>query len=280
MTRARPRSILVLALALAPAGASASPPPARGDATDACIQASDEGQVLRDQGKLIAARARFLACSRESCPRLVRTDCTSWLSDADARIPSVVLSAQDPSGRDVADVKVTLDGAKLTDHLEARAIPLDPGEHRFRFERPGLPAVEETLILREGELRRAVAVHFGAGSGPTPPPPSPGPTRGTIAAAATLGALGIAGGAVFAYLAATAKSDADHLRATCAPNCDPAAVDPVRTRLIGANVALGLGIASAAAALGVGIWGPRETSAAPAVSVVPGGAFFSLRAKF
>ena len=208
--------------------------------------------MLRDQGKLKEARARFVTCSRDACPRLVRADCATWLADADARLPSVVLSARDASGHDTADVKVTLDGAPLTDHLEARAIPVDPGEHHFRFELPGAAPIEETVILREGELRRPVAVRFGDLVRRRPRPLSPTrPTRGVIAGAVTLGALALVGGGVFAYLASGAQSDADHLRATCAPGCNPADVDSVRTRLIGGNVSLGPRIAALAAGVGV-----------------------------
>ncbi len=245
---------------------------ARADATDACIKASDEGQVLRDQGKLLAARARFLTCSRDACPRLVRADCTTWLADADNRIPTVVLSAQDTSGHDTAAVRVTLDGAPLADKLEARAIPVDPGQHRFRFELPGSAPVEETVILREGELRRPVSVRFAAPEthaavAPPVEPPASGPSRGAVAVAVSLGAVALGGGAIFAYAAATAESDADHLRATCAPGCNPADVDAVRTKLIAGNAALGVGIAAALAAVGVLLWGPRAAVAKPAVSV-------------
>jgi hypothetical protein len=271
---ARARLVPVLSAALAVASLSGR---AWADSTDACLKASDEGQVLRDQGKLKDARARFVTCSRDACPRLVRADCATWLADADTRLPSVVLSARDAAGHDTADVKVTLDGAPLTDHLEPRALPLDPGTHHFHFEIPGAPPIEETVILREGELRRSVSVRFAPQDAkPTPPGPTR-PTAGTLAGAITLGALAAAGGAVFAALAASAKSDADHLRSTCAPGCNPSDVSSIRTRLIVANTSLGVGVAALAAGIAVGVWGPRE---AAAVSVVPGGAVLRVMGRF
>lgn len=266
----RARLAAGLAAAFAVLGASAS---ARADATDACISASDEGQTLRDHGELITARERFVTCSRESCPRLVRTDCASWLADVDGRIPSVVLSATDPAGRDTASVQVTLDGAPLTSTLEARAIPVDPGPHRFRFERAGSPPEEQTVILREGEHRRPVAVRFrSVAASPPAAEPSSHPSRGTLTATLALGGAALAGGGLFAYFAATAQGDADHLRATCAPGCDPADVDALRTREIVADVALGAGIAAAAASVVVVLAGPRsEAMASVAVVPRPGG---------
>jgi hypothetical protein len=268
----------------------AAPCVARADSTDACLQASDEGQVLRDQGKLIEARARFLTCARESCPRLVRADCGTWLADAESRTPTVVLSAQDPAGHDIAEVKVILDGAPLAERLEARAVPVNPGQHRFRFERPGSPAVEETLILREGEQRRAVAARFhGAGEPSRSPSPSPsplpprsaGPTREVVAAAIALGGVAAVGGGLFAYFATTAESAADHLRATCAPNCNPGDVSAIRTREIVANVSLGVGIGAVAAGLGALLFAPREAPAvAPVVARVPGGGVLLVGGRF
>jgi hypothetical protein len=275
----RPPLILALTAAL---GLPWVPDSARADETDACIQASDEGQVLRDKGKLIDARARFFACSREACPRIVRADCTAWLADADARIPTVVLGAQDGLGHDLADVQVTMDGAPFTEQLDGRAIPVDPGRHVFVFRRAGPSgplSVSMTSILREGELRRPLTARF---EGPVRvPPPSGEPRRplapGAVAAAAVLGGVAVTGGAVFAYLAATAKSQADHLRATCAPGCNPADVDAIRTRLIVANVSLGVGIASVAAGVSVILWGPRKDPQAASLMLVPGLGSLALR---
>ncbi len=282
--RSCPRSTCLALAALA--AILAAPATARADATDACIKASDEGQVLRDQGKMIAARERFVTCSAESCPRLVRTDCASWLADVDKRIPSVVLSATDPEGHDTAEVQVTMDGAPLASRLEARAIPVDPGAHRLRFERAGSPAVEETVILREGEVRRAVAVRFRGAAPPGAPStvaPASGtrPSRGALTAAIALFGAALAGGGLFAYFAATAQGDAEHLRATCAGHCDPGDVDAIRTREIVANVALGTGLAAAATGTLVMLVGPREAAAASiALTPSPGGCMLVLGGRF
>jgi hypothetical protein len=256
------RAALVLAALAVLVG---GPSIARADETDACIKASDEGQVLRDQGKLLAARARFLACSRDACPSIVRADCAGWLADVDARTPSVVVSAEDPAGHDTADVRVTMDGAPFLPHLDGRAIPVDPGEHRFHFDRDGAPPVEETAILREGERRRTLMVRFRA-LDEEKPPSGPG---GAVIASIVLGGAALVGGALLAYFGATAVSARDSLRTSCAPGCSPSQVDAVRNREIAANVSLGVGLAAAATAVVLLVVRPGETRRAARIDVVP-----------
>jgi hypothetical protein len=253
-----------LALALAAALLAA---PARADTTDACLRAADEGQVLRDQGKLLGARERFLACSKDACPRLVRADCAAWLADVDARVPSVVLAAEDGDGHDLADVRAGVDGAPLVPGLGGRAVPLDPGPHRFRFERPGGTVVDLTVVVREGDRRRVITARFGAPLPPAPPPPQVGPSRTVVRASIGLGVVAVAGGVIFAALAESAKADLDHLRATCAPGCMEAQVSGVRTREIGANVALGVGIVAVVSAAVLLIVRPADGSLAGAAWV-------------
>lgn len=261
-----------LALCLA---AAALGSPARADETSACIDASARGQEQRDKGKLLDARESFLACSRPACHRIIRTDCATWLADVEARTPSVVLSAQDPEGRDVADVRVALDGRQLTERLGAQAIPIDPGEHVFRFERAGSPAVTQTVILREGERRRAISVRFAREPKPAPPAEIP-------VAPIVLGAVGIAGGGAFIGLALSAKGDVERMRVECAPGCKQGEVDAARAKLIAANVSLGVGIAALAAAGIVLIARPRAQAKPLAITVHPalGGAAVTLGGAF
>jgi hypothetical protein len=271
------RRALSILLAAVSGLVASSPVIARADHTDACIDASVRGQELRDQGKLVAAREQLLACGVSSCPRLLQKECAGWLADVEARTPSIVIGATDEGGRDTADVKVTLDGAPFLTRLEGQAQPIDPGAHLLRFEHAGSPLVEQKVILREGERGRAITVRFSAPAplAPSAPPPgrpgaSVGPAR-PIALAA-LGGLAIASGVTFAVLGLGARGDADHLRTTCAPTCDPGAVDAVRTKEIGANVALGVGVlAAGAAAVLVFTWPSSKSPAArpPSVAVRP-----------
>lgn len=283
---------LSLPLALAASLVASSPATARADRTDACIEASVRGQQLRDKGKLLAAREQLLACGVQSCPRLLQKECAEWLAEVEARTPSIVLGAVDAEGRDTADVKVTLDGAPLLARLDGQAQRIDPGAHRLSFEHAGSATVEQQVILREGERRRVVTVRFPplAPTAPRARPVAPvasaapaaavGPAR-TVAVVA-LGGLAVASGVTFAVLGFGARGDASHLRTTCAPGCDPADVDAVRAKQIGANVALGTAILAAGAATVLVFTWPAPLASRPALAVRPivGGAIGGIALPF
>ena len=311
MNQRTPRRSLFAALA-ASALAYLQPAPARAGDAEACFTASEEGQRLRDEGRLREARARFISCGSAACPALVRSDCAGWLSDVTARVPTLILSAEDEQGQDVADVQVTVDGAPLTARLDGKAVEVDPGEHVLRFERAGSAPVALRLVVREGEKLRRVSTRLVRSAGPRGGAGAPGggagapeegagapgggsltprgdgdasPPASALLLPIALGGVAAAGGVAYAALGLSARADADRLRTTCAPRCAEADVDAVRTKIVGANIAFGVGVAAlggAVAALLLGRAGPAAPAAAAAVRVVPlpGGAAAALGARF
>jgi hypothetical protein len=141
-----------------------------------CLDASEQGQKLRDGGAYLRARQRFIACAAEQCPGEVRKTCVAWLEDLEKLVPTVVFAAA-AHGHDVTDVRVSADGNVVAERIDGKPVPLDPGEHRLRFERAGEQAVEQPLVLRAGEKERLVSARFGP-----EPLPSPGPTTSSTAA--------------------------------------------------------------------------------------------------
>ncbi|MGK4001576.1 hypothetical protein WMF31_03050 [Sorangium sp. So ce1036] len=288
MTQRPPRHALAVAIALS---ALACLTPARAHAGDveACLTASEEGQRLRDEGRLREARARFIACGDAACPALVRSDCAGWLSELEARMPTLILSAQDERGHDVADARVTLDGAPLAARLDGRAVEVDPGEHVLRFERAGSAAVALRLVVREGEKLRRVSARLtspaapGAGAGAPREDAGAPSSAGVPILPIALGGVAVAGGVAYAAFGLSARADADHLRATCAPNCTEAAVDAVRAKVVAANIAFGVGVAALGGAVAALLL-RRPDAAAPAAAVhvvpLPGGAAATLGARF
>ncbi|WP_437685670.1 hypothetical protein [Sorangium sp. So ce176] len=288
------RSLVAAALA---ALACLQPARARAGDVEACFTASEEGQRLRDEGRLREARARFIACGAAACPALVRSDCAGWLADVTARVPTLILSAEDDQGQDAADVRVTLDGAPLAARLDGKAVEVDPGEHVLRFERAGSDPVALRLVVREGEKLRRVSARLappataraGAatpGGGVTAPreDQAASPPASSLLLPIALGGVAAAGGVAYAALGLSARADADRLRATCAPRCAEADVDAVRTKVIAANVAFGVGVAALGGAVAALLLrGPMPAApAAAAVHVVPlpGGAAAALGARF
>jgi hypothetical protein len=159
-----PLAVLLVYAATASAETKASPTAA------ACISAAGDGQTARDAHKLIEARNAFRVCAAASCPSTVRNDCVGWLSDAERAVPSVVLSAIDGAGRDVTDAKVTYDGVPLASRLDGEAVPVNPGAHTFRFERPDGSVGTTSAVVKEGVKAASVSVSFGAGPNGTPAP--------------------------------------------------------------------------------------------------------------
>lgn len=140
--------------------ARAEAPPAPGSVSkDQCLEAHENAQLLRLDGKLLEAKRALARCTLEGCPNAVRADCTGWLSQVITTLPSVVLAATSERG-DENRVRVVMDGTELTRELDGKAIELDPGPHVFRFELAPYPAIEQRVVLREGEHERFVAVSF------------------------------------------------------------------------------------------------------------------------
>lgn len=188
-------------------------------ATDlkACLGAAERGQRARAIGKLRQAREEFLACGSESCPGLVRRDCTQWQVEIVALLPNLVLGAKDSTGRDLVDVSVSVDGEALVKSLDGKSVTVDPGPHTFKFETAGAKAVSSTAVIREGEKTRVIAVVFDDMAGPAAGSASPTAAGGghTIYPWLVVGA-GVAAVGVGAVLIATAPS--------LPPNCDSSSV--------------------------------------------------------
>jgi hypothetical protein len=178
---------------------------ARAQDTEACVAASGTGQKLRQQGKLIEARAQFELCATASCPSLVARNCTQWITEVSGMLPSVTLNAVDASNKDLIDVAVLLDGKPLISQLDGKAVAVNPGVHVFTFNHEGQAAVEERSIVSEGDRAKrivgkfinlnvpAVATPIGpSGPGTSPPPPVQKQSRGLSAGPFIVGGLGLA----------------------------------------------------------------------------------------
>ncbi len=248
-TRARAGRVLLTAatmLALLPQVSRAN-----ADEKQACVSASEKAQQLRSAGKLGEARDQLNICGRPECPKLVQQDCTQWMSELLASLPSVVPGAKDRKGRDILDVRVTVDGKVVTEVLDGKAIVLDPGVHAFLFESKGLPPLKEQVVVKPGEKNRIVTVTFATPEDATPPSGAPNGGAGAASggsgessppiAAYVLGGVGIAALGAALYFDLAASGDAHDLRSGCSPNCAQSDVDDVKTKYTIAGVTAGIG---------------------------------------
>jgi hypothetical protein len=191
---------------------------ARADETQACIDASDKGQILRIDKRLLDARDQFALCARQQCPGAIREACVRWLDEAQRSISAIAFVIKDDVGNDVSPVSVNVDGVIVAERYDGTALVLDPGEHTFRFDAAGKATLEKRFRLTQGERERQERIVFesparapaeSARSVDTESHASPGALRSAGLVVVGTGLVGIAMGSVFG-LRAIAKNDGAH----------------------------------------------------------------------
>jgi hypothetical protein len=277
MQRSLPFAAILVTVVL-----TARPSHARGE-TDVCVAAAERAQVQQHSGSLRGARESLLVCSREACPNAIKTDCLRWLAEVQAAMPTLVVSAVDASGSDVVDVRLLVDGVRVTDRLDGRPMDVEPGEHLLRVEHAGAVA-EARLLVRQGEHDRLVTLRF-PDARPTPPPisPSPGPERRVPMGAWILGGAGLIATSAGVFFWVSGRSDRSDLYASCGltQSCSQREIDNARTKVLVGDLTFGLGLAAIGVAVGWTLLTPAPSSP-PALGAapVPGGGVVSWRSAF
>jgi hypothetical protein len=260
-------------------------------ADPACITAYEQTQTLRKDGKPVAAKAQAAICARAECPALLTKDCTRWLAELEGVIPSVTFEARmtdakTPAGTPRTDVRVKMDGAALTEKLDGKPVPVEPGSHVFVFEAEGAAPLERTVVVKEGEKNKKVAVTLAA-AGAEPDRGRAIPLGVWIFGGASV--VAFATSAVFAIDGFGKKSDLEQ----CKPRCAAGDVDAMSSSFTIADVALGAGVAAGAAALYLFFTRPETEGArasgaatakpfttSPFAAPLPGGGAVGVTAQF
>jgi hypothetical protein len=138
------------------------------DAKDHCADASERGQKLVDDRKLLSARNAFLLCAQESCPGPVRRDCQAQLDALKQRGPSVIVRAKDKGGADIATGTVALDGVPVGS-LDGHVLEVDPGAHQLHVELVDGRKLDQAVVLASGDQNRSVSFDFGGPRSALPP---------------------------------------------------------------------------------------------------------------
>jgi hypothetical protein len=123
-----------------------------------CVGANEAAQDQRRNGKLRSAKESLAICMASTCPGPVRQDCATRFAEIEAAIPTLVFIVRDATGRDVHDVRVTMDDTALEETAAGVPFAVDPGEHDFVFEAEGRVRTERRLVVREGDKGRRVPV--------------------------------------------------------------------------------------------------------------------------
>jgi hypothetical protein len=233
----------------------------------ACLDAVQKGQTLRDGRMLVEARDQFRVCARAECPEVVRADCTTWVGELDAAMPTVVLAAKDAAGKDVVDVEVSADGQAIARTLDGGPVAVDPGMHTFRFARADGSTATQPVLVNAGEKLKAVGVVLSApvpvsDVGATPPPSSSPPTSMSTQrlAAYVVGGAGIVAvgvGIGVAFAAKGADNDAKNETGPARVSDSASAVSEGTA----ATVVMGVGAAMAAAGVVLWLTAPKAKAA-------------------
>jgi hypothetical protein len=233
-------AISMLAASDADAQQSAAP-----NDKQACVDAFESAQAMRQEGKLSASRARLATCVRPTCPALVREECARYTDEVVRATPSIVIAARDAQGRDIAGASLLVDGASIADGLGGRPLELDPGVHQLRVEATGMTMAEQRIVMREGDRGRPVTIVMQASEASSPAPATAPTSRPAPILAYTLLGVGAAAMGTGLVLDLSVDSDVKHLRTSCAPHCSQDDVDGAKTRYYTAIALGGVGLAAA-----------------------------------
>ena len=257
------RALLSLSLALFTWAGSAAAEEDLGEQAE-CVRAYEAAQERRAANDLIQARDELKVCLQDHCRDFIRSACSQWFEEVEATLPSVVFNVK-RAGRDVSEIKVWNGDSLLAETLTGQSVELNPGKYVFRFEAAGSPEVSREILLRAGELNRVVAVELeGVAPKPAPkpePPPRAAATRPLVLPIALFatGAFALGSFATFGAIGLSQESD---LEQRCAPACDQAELDSVRTKYLIADVSLGVGVVALIAG-GYFLFRPLEQAEAP-----------------
>lgn len=249
-----------------------------------CVQLHAAGQDAKESAKLVKARAAFVRCAVDQCPKVVRDDCAHLLTDVEADLPTLVFEARDENGQDTRAVRVTVDGSPLLDHLKATAIAVDPGRHVFEFSTPDGKKVQRRLTVLQGQKNRLVVVKFARPKAPPSHralehPELEGRAHAIPLGAYVLGGVGVAALASFGYFALRGRSKQSDLQDHCAPRCPGSEYDAMKRDYLVADISLGVAVVAG----GLTTWLVlSHSSHSPRVgfSPVPAGGYLRYEARF
>lgn len=244
MTARRAQAFLAIGAAVVLASTTARAEPLT---AEQCEAASVKTQRSRLAHALLDARREALSCAASECPTVIRRDCDRWVGEIDALVPTVVPVAQDASGVDMHDVSVKMDARELKSGLDGTSIQVDPGLHVFTFTASDGTRVEVRAVLREGERNRPLVAAFPSHA------PSALAARSSTPPVTTwvFGGISVVALAAWGYFELRGISQYNRLQKTCGDtrSCDPDAVDAARDKMAIGDVAFGVALVSAGAAI-------------------------------
>jgi|SRR5882724_3555006 len=245
---------------------------------EACSAAYTLGQEERLAGHLYSAQTQFQLCADPSCPAAIVSDCDRWTREVALDLPTVLIETTDAAGQPVPGLKVTADGVTVSQSELAKPLVLDAGQHVLRFEAAGYEPLEIVPSLRARDqevpisavLRPIVLV-----SKPPPPKTAPRPeqaprsSRPFPVTALTFASVGLVTLSTSIFFGASAKSQYDDLKTSCAPRCESSQAYAVHTKAVVSDVALATSLVAFGAAAYFYFSAEPEKAGATALGVEP-----------
>ena len=225
------------------------------DAAPNCAESYEKAQTDRASGEYLSALESARACSQYQCSAAIIRECIKLYDAIEGNVPSLVFAAKGVDGSALVNVRVTMDGKPLLDHLDGKPVYLNPRAYLFRFEADGLPPVETYQTARVGDKNRLIEVVLGTPAARAEPAPdestpageSPAPVvrkRPVPVMSYVLGGVGVVALGTFGYLRLSGIADYNDLNASCSPTCNPKDLEPIETKFRMSFVALGVGAAA------------------------------------
>lgn len=146
---------------------------AAADLKETCVRAFGDAQRHRGQSRLLRAREELITCGQSACPDVVKVKCVEWLQELKRNIPTIVVAAAGPAGKDTIAARLLIDGTLISATLNGKPIELDPGLHTLRLEHERFGRLEEKIVVRQGEKNRLLTLRYPAGKKPDPAKPDP-----------------------------------------------------------------------------------------------------------
>src|ERR1700690_3189902 len=98
------------------------------DDTAQCSASYQSPQRLRIDGKLRASHDALMTCVHLACPAFISSDCTKWLGEVEAALPTVVFAAVE-GGNDLLGGEISVDAEIVANATYGLPHPFDPGPH-------------------------------------------------------------------------------------------------------------------------------------------------------
>lgn len=283
MTSPNAARLALTAVLAVSAVAHANTPPSKAQ----CLDAHEQGQALRAEGKLLEARTHLLLCAHEACPGLVNKDCGRHVSELAKLMPSFRAELRAPDGSTVKGATVIIDG-QIVPEGAGQSIERDPGTHRVRLVAPDGRATETSIELMQGQRDVAVVLELPRPVAPAAPEPEPEPEPVTSSSTINplvyvlggVAVVGLGGFVGFGLSGSSKEADLD----ACKPNCASDDVDSMRSSYLLADISLGIALAAGGAAAYFYFSRPKSSTQEQVgflrASPRPGGAQLTLGATF